>query len=84
MSEPALFSLHCYDYPLWINENKIWSSPIRTLLTQMQVALMKINKKIILLKCSGQIYPLDVLLIFESTLKQESSYCGGPSRLLGD
>ena len=49
-----------------------------------QVALMKINKKIILLKCSGQIYPLDVLLIFESTLKQESSYSGSPSRLLGD
>ena len=30
-----------------------------------QVALMKKNQKIILLKCSGQIYPLDVLLIFE-------------------
>ena len=50
-----------------------------------QVALMKKkNQKIILLKCSGQIYPLDVLLIFESTLKQESSYSSGPSRLLGD
>lgn len=49
-----------------------------------QVALMKKNQKIILLKFSGQIYPLDVLLISESTLKQESSYSGGPSRLLGD
>ena len=49
-----------------------------------QVPLMKKNQKIILLKCSGQIYPLDVLLFFESTLKQESSYSSGPSRLLGD
>ena len=37
-----------------------------------QVALMKKNQKIILLKFSGQIYPLDVLLISESTLKQEA------------
>ena len=49
-----------------------------------QVALMKKNQKIILLKFSGQVYPLDVLLISESTLKQESSYSSGPSRLLGD
>ena len=49
-----------------------------------QVALMEINQKIILLKCSGQICPLDVLFIFESTLKQESFYSGCQSRLLGD
>jgi len=33
---------------------------------------------------SKLINPLDVLVIFESTLKQESSYSGGPSCLLGD